>query len=366
VDVSLPFNGEVIVVGPSLESHGGIASVNRTLSEANFFGLGADGLDVQLRTSTRDGSIFSRTAYALGNLVRFAIARRRSPWTLHAHMAFQGSFWRKAAYGWVTHARGGRVIYHIHPCDFWDYYEQGGQLRRAAIRATLTRANAVIVITNSMKEKLGRIAPDVPRFVVRNPINLDRTSEPAPRDPATIVFLGWLVPNKGVFELVDAVARLRETIPALKLVFAGSKDDGRLRAHVVRSGLSDVVEFPGWLEPNRVVALLGRATVFALPSYSEGVPMAMLEALACGTPIVATRVGGIPEILQNERHGLLIAPRDVEGLTAALIRLLQDRELRERMSLANREAARAFDVGGTATALRSIYRTVLFPERAAS
>jgi glycosyltransferase involved in cell wall biosynthesis len=143
------------------------------------------------------------------------------------------------------------------------------------------------------------------------------------------------------------------------LVFAGSKDDGRLRAYVLRSGLSDIVEFPGWLDPDRVSSLLVRSTVFALPSYSEGLPMAVLEALACGTPIVATKVGGIPEILEDGRHALLISPHDVDALTAALSRLLDDAELRERMSIVNREAAKAFDVSVTATRLRSIYRVVL-------
>jgi glycosyltransferase involved in cell wall biosynthesis len=287
-------------------------------------------------------------------------------WILHAHMAFQGSFWRKAAYGWVARARGGKVIYQIHPSAFWDYYARGGLLRRAAIRGTLTRANTLIAISNNMKDKLGHIAPRVSRFVVPNPIDLNQIPEAVPRDPATIIFLGWLVPNKGVFELVDAAVRVRRNFPDVRLVFAGSKDNGRLREHAQASGLGDSVEFPGWLTPDKVAALLTRATVMALPSYSEGVPMAILEALACGTPIIATTVGGIPEVLEHERHALLIAPRDVDALTAALLRVLSDAELRERMSENNRKAAAAFDANAVAAKLRSIYQTTVTSERVAS
>jgi glycosyltransferase involved in cell wall biosynthesis len=355
--------GEVVVVGPSLASHGGIASVNRALLEADFFGAGDDGLGVRFHSSTRDGSVLSRAGYALRQLIRFTIAPHRTAWVLHAHMAFQGSFWRKAAYGWIARARGGRTIYHIHPTAFLDFYEKGGPLRRAAIHATLSRADALVAITSHMKERLGQIVPHVPRFLVPNPVNLDRVPAPVQRDPATIVFLGWLVQNKGVFELVEAFVRVRVHVPSAKLVFAGSKDDGRLRANVARHGVSDAVEFPGWLGPDEVVALLARATVFVLPSHTEGFPMAILEALACGTPIVATRVGGIPEILEHERHALLVAPRDVEGLTAALGRILQDGELRQRMSRANREAAMAFDVGVASASLRSIYSAVFGSQR---
>lgn len=366
VDASRPINGSVVVVGPSLDSHGGIASVNRTLYDAHFFGRGSDGLDVTLHPSTRDGSLVGRAGYAIGRIARFAFASHNEPWTVHAHMAFQGSFWRKAAYGWVARARGGRVIYHIHPSAFWDYYEQGGRVRQTAIRATLRRADAVIVITDSMKDKLGAIIPDVSRFIVPNPIDLSRPQIDSARDPATIAFLGWLVPNKGVFELVDAVARLKDSIPDLRLIFAGSKDDGRLRDYVAQAGLKSAVDFPGWLKPDEVSALLRRATVLALPSYSEGVPMAILEALGSGTPIVATRVGGIPEILDHERHALLIPPRDVSQLAAALFRLINDGDLRERMSRNNRAAAKSFDVRRVAAALRSIYRTTLTPEPPAS
>jgi len=361
---SRPIAADVVVVGPSLDSHGGITSVNRTLSDAGFFADSRDGLLVELRPSTRDGTTLAKTTFALRHIARFAIARRTRSWLLHAHMAFQASFWRKSAYGWIARRRGGRVIYHIHPCAFWDFYVHGGWLRRLAIRATLARADAVIVLTGHMKEKIRRIAPHVPLFVVPNPIDLGRAPSPVPREPATIVFLGWLVPNKGVFELVDAISRVRERIPEVKAVFAGSKDDGTLRKHVARSGLTDAISFPGWLSPEAVAALLARATVLALPSYSEGVPMSILEALACGTPIVATSVGGIPEILTNERNALLIRPRDVEALNQALLRLLSDGELRARMSIANRDAARSFEVGAVAASLRGIYRSILFADRA--
>ena len=274
-------------------------------------------------------------------------------------MAFRGSFWRKAAYGWLTKWRGGRVVYQIHPTAFWDFYQNGNRVQKVAIRATLRRADELIAITENMREKLARIAPSVPISILTNPVELRSHVRKEVREPATVAFVGWLVPEKGVFELVDAVARLRAQFPDIQLVLAGSKDDGRLREHVIRTGIAGIVHFPGWLSAADVTALLDRATVLALPSYSEGLPMAILEALASGTPIVASTVGGIPEVLVHERNALLIPPKDVDALTDALARLLGDTSAREKMSAANREAARAFEVTGVVASMRTVYRRVL-------
>lgn len=346
-------------VGPHVDSHGGVAAAIRLLS----FGCRSqsDGRTLQLEVfpSTVDGSKSRRLFYAIRRVVKFCITSRTAAWGIHAHAGAHGAFWRKAAYGWITALRGGKVIYQIHPSAFWDYYNDGGVVRRAIIRSTLRKADALIAITREMYERLEAIAPGVPRYLLPNPVDLSTVPQPVSRDAATVAYVGWLVRNKGVFELVDAVAAMRASRESLRLVFAGSKDDGALRSYVRERGLQDVTTFTGWLTPAGVLELLTRTTLLALPSYTEGLPMTVLEALACGTPIVTTPVGGIPEILVDRRNALFVPPRDVRALAHAIEELLDDPRKREAMSEANRTEALKFDLHYVAARLTSIYDDVM-------
>src|SRR5204862_8253047 len=121
---------------------------------------------------------------------------RGPPWVPHAHVACQGRFWRKAMYALLARWKGGGVIFQIHPTAFWDFYVEGGPLRKWAIERSLRRADALIVISASVKAHLENIAPGVPLYLLPNPVDLAAMPQPGLRDPATIAFVGWRVPQK--------------------------------------------------------------------------------------------------------------------------------------------------------------------------
>ena len=137
-------------------------------------------------------------------------------------------------------------------------------------------------------------------------------------DAALIVFTGWISPSKGLADLLDAVIQLAPTHRTLRLVCLGS---GSYRDELERkaqsAGVEQQVRFPGPSSPSEVARWLAAASVFCLPSHAEGLPNAVIEALACGRPVVATRVGGIPELI-DAGSGLLVPPRNSEALAAAL------------------------------------------------
>jgi glycosyltransferase involved in cell wall biosynthesis len=156
------------------------------------------------------------------------------------------------------------------------------------------------------------------------------------RVPGRIAFVGRLEEAKGVLELLDAVAILRETHPGVLLELAGEGDVDAIarRAHAL--GIGERVLVHGWCEPAARSRLLARASVFALPSHAEGSPMSLLEAMAAGCAVVATRVGGIPDAVRDGRDGLLVPPRDARALAIALARLLDDPGLAARLGAAAR------------------------------
>jgi glycosyltransferase involved in cell wall biosynthesis len=159
--------------------------------------------------------------------------------------------------------------------------------------------------------------------------------------PPTVVFVGRLLPVKGVDVLLTAFARLRERLPAAQLCLIGEGElRGTLEARVAELGIADGVSFAGQLAPPAVRERLARASLFVLPSRSEGLPMALLEAMAAGLPAVASAVGGIPEVLTPD-CGRLVPPEDPAALAEALMALLQAPG-RQAMGEAARQRAAAF------------------------
>lgn len=156
------------------------------------------------------------------------------------------------------------------------------------------------------------------RAAARARLGLDAESE-------VVVFVGWLAPTKGLRELVDAVIRLAAAHPRLQLFCIGEGAlQSELEARALNAGLADRIHFLGRRTSLEVASWLAAADVFCLPSYAEGCPNAVIEALACGRPVVATNVGGIPELVDSE-SGILVAPQDSEALAQALSEALSRR-----------------------------------------
>jgi len=154
------------------------------------------------------------------------------------------------------------------------------------------------------------------------------------RDGREIVFLymGWLIRAKGVEDLLEAAARLAARGAPFHLVICGG---GPLRDALnhtcLRLGLTDRVEFRGWVYNEEKPAELMAADVIVLPSYSEGLPNSLLEGMACGLAVISTPVGGIPSLVTPSEGGLLVAPGDLEGLADAMETLAMDRPLAQAM-----------------------------------
>lgn len=158
-----------------------------------------------------------------------------------------------------------------------------------------------------------------------------------PRRPPTVLYVGRLRTRKAVAVLLEAFLEVRRRLPEARLVVVG---DGEQRPALEKRkrqlGFGDEVQLTGGLPREAIVGFYARADVYCLPSLYEGFPVAILEAMAAGLPVVATTVSGIPEAVLPERTGLLVEPEDVAGLAEALIRLLGDPALARAYGAAGR------------------------------
>jgi glycosyltransferase involved in cell wall biosynthesis len=203
---------------------------------------------------------------------------------------------------------------------------------RAVLRRVLPRADGVVAVSRSLAESVERIGVDAERVhVVANGVDAElfavRDREEArralglPAKRPMVLFVGRIEPQKGVGELVDAFERVRARVPGAMLALVGdgvSARDVRGRA----AAWGDALVVPGPRPHEEVARWLAACDVFTLPSHGEGMPNVVLEALACGRPAVATRVGGIPEVLSDARAGMLVPPCDAAALADALVAAL--------------------------------------------
>jgi glycosyltransferase involved in cell wall biosynthesis len=154
-----------------------------------------------------------------------------------------------------------------------------------------------------------------------------------------VLFLGTVVERKGVADLLRAWPTVMEAVPDAQLVIAGGGNLEMARNLAQRLGIEGSVRIEGWVEGEAKDRLLRGASVFVLPSHVEALPMALLEALAAGLPVVATRVGGIPSAVTDERQGILVDACDSSAIAGALAALLLDPSRRKAMGRAARERA---------------------------
>ena len=176
-----------------------------------------------------------------------------------------------------------------------------------------------------------------------------------------IAFVGQLAPVKGCFILLEAVERLVRGGRKLRLRFAGGGPlRGALSAEIEKRGLSAQVRLEGPLNPPAVVALYRQTDIFALASFAEGVPVVLMEAMAMQIPCVATRITGIPELIRDGLDGLLVTASSAEEMAAAIARLMDDSDLRQRLGeSARRQVMERYDLNRNTAAQAEVFRRYL-------
>ncbi|GAA5110967.1 glycosyltransferase family 4 protein [Pseudonocardia adelaidensis] len=354
--------GRVLWVSTSTSTRGGIASYVRTIRDTPLWTR----WQIRHIATHRDGGAARKIgtfASAVPRYVQTLLTSR--PDLIHLHMSSHGSFVRKAVLFWIARAFGIPVIVHVHGSRFDEFHAALPAPLRRGVRGVLTHAVAVLTLGERWATRIRRIAPRSRVEVVPNSVVVPPAPPPRTSDELNAVFLGAVGERKGAFCLLEAWAKLAAewdgAVPAL-LTLAGDGDVGEARKLSMKLGIERSVRVRDWLPAPEAAALLASADVFVLPSRHEGQPMAVLEAMASGVCVVASDVGGIPELVEHGRSGLLVPPDDVDSLGAALRAVLGDRALRERLGGAARERVlTAFDADVVWRQLDALYREVTEP-----
>lgn len=249
------------------------------------------------------------------------------------------------------------VIVHLHGGGFKDFYDASSSWSKYYIRLVLNMANSIVVLSNYWCKYIQSLTM-TPLKIINNFV-LDSFREDrmaSERHQWNILFLGMLDKSKGVYDLLEVFSKMNHRFPEARLVCGGDGEIDKVRNTVAELGANDIIELPGWVSGTQKDALMHRCGIFVLPSYKEGLPMSIIEAMSHSMAVVSTRVGGIPELV-DDSNGFLITPGSQKELSAALIKLLEkDEQTIEIMGTASRKKyLQSFTPEACLSEMRSLY-----------
>lgn len=347
---------KILEIGPSETlARGGMAEVIRGIRESPYLG---QEFEIDSFPSYIDGSLPVRLLYSLWGYLRFLTCYRKYD-LFHIHTAERGSTFRKNFYLRAVKRAGKRAVVHVHGAEYLRFYDGLAPRKKRIVDGFFRRADLVLALSDGWRRELER------RFPMRACRTLYNGVDPAKLQPAvsnpaehrcSFLMLGRLGRRKGSYDLIAAAELALRRNPALKLCLAGDGEVEQVRALVREKGLEGNIEVPGWIDGAEKLRRLRDAATVVLPSYHEGLPMAILEAMAAGKAIISTTVGAIPEVVGAE-NGILVEPGDIPALAEALLRCSSDGEALARMSASNRKRAQeVFSIRRTHEALAECYR----------
>lgn len=331
---------KVLMIGNHPSAKGGITSVISQLLEHDWI---ADGIDMTfiptyIETNNIKKSVFFVTAY-IKVLKRLLFQK---PDIVHMHMSYKGSFRRKQMIHQLCQRFGVKDVIHLHGSEFQKWYNECDENLQRKIRTLLRESAAVIVLGEKWNQIVKEIEADTNTIVVGNTVHIPSVQVELGPEQKQILFLGVLIQRKGVSDLLDAVHLLVHSDKAdcMHFVIAGSgEEESALKKKCSQLGIESYVTFAGWTDSEKKQELLSESQLLVLPSYNEGLPIAVLEAISYGMPVVATDVGDISAAVKDGENGFLVQPGDISALADRISKVFEDDEEYKKMCRASRELA---------------------------
>lgn len=324
---------KVCMVVPNKMVKGGIAAVVNGYRGSQL----EKDYEITYVESYKDGSKFDKLLKGICSYFHFAkILLFNKPDIVHIHSSFGPSFYRKMPFIYMASVCRIPIVNHIHGADFDEFYVNASESKKKKVKKIYEKCSVLIALSEEWKECLSQIVSPSKISIVENYsiLHEDALKQRLERKCNNIVlFLGELGKRKGCYDIPEVIAQVKKSIPDVRFVLAGAGDEvdeKAIKKLIDEENVSDNVEFPGWVRGDMKDKLLREADVFFLPSYNEGMPMSVLDAMGYGMPVVSTNVGGIPKIVHNGENGYCCKPGDVNTMSLMIIKLLMNQRIREK------------------------------------
>ena len=323
---------KIYMVGPSLNSKGGMASVlyiyNKYYKDALNLGF--------IPTYSGEQRMKDIVYFACAIIRIFCICLFDKKACFHIHVSSGGSYIRKSMIARMCMWFGNKVVLHIHAGDFHDYLENRSISGKKKMIRFLGSIDKIVVLSDSWYQYITKyVSPERVEIIGNPAVTLEEGQAGGDKPDVHILFAGNICKRKGVYDLIEAVKCLQHR--NIKVNIYGDGDVRDLKEVIRESNLEDIVSIRGWVPYACIGNIYNGMDIFVLPSYMEGLPMSILEAMGKGIPVISTNIGGIPEAVLQGQNGFIVEPGDIKGLAEKLELLICNEKLRLSMGKKSRE-----------------------------
>ena len=311
----------ILLVSTSPSGKGGVASVVKTLLNSSL----KEDHNFKHLTSHRDASKHIKLFSQICAYVSYPfLLKRNSIDIVHIHGSMKSSFFRKSYFLILGKLLGKKVIYHMHCAKIDEYFAARGYLKKKIVMWLMDRYDLIIALSSYWEEVLMQYTK-TPIRILYNPVlppngMFDGSLINEKKD---VLFLGEVCDRKGVHDLLKVAQIVGGNNSGIKFHIGGNGDLAKYKKMAEDLSLENVV-WHGWVSGQDVDHLYEKSRLLFLPSYNEGLPMSILEAIAMGYPVVSTTVGGIPDSVIDGYNGFIHAPGDIQGFAQSILSICTD------------------------------------------
>lgn len=349
----------VLMLGPALSVKGGITTVEQFYLEAWDSALG---YDLRHIGTFVDGSKFLKFLTFIKALAEFCYQLLVwKPNILHIHFSWKASFYRKSFFVILAKLFQIKIILHCHASRFHVFYEEANKPTRNFIHWVLNSSDRILVVSRQWLNYFSKLPIETPVQILYNPVVCPTKIQDSVRGVPIILSLGRLGERKGTYDILAAIPLVLKKFPNAEFWLGGDGEIDKVQSILSDKSWIDRVRILGWVSAQEKERVLQEATIFLLPSYNEGLPLAILEAMAYGLPVISTPVGGIPEAVLDNETGFLVQPGNSGDIAEKIELLLSNSELCQKVGFnARRYVMEKFEVNVILQQLVSIYESLFY------
>lgn len=320
------------MIGNDYSVKGGISSVIKQIMETDWE---KEKISIKLIPTYIEDTFVKRVLFYFKSYIRIRKEiKYNKPNVVHIHMSYKGSFFRKYFISKICFRNNIPIITHLHGSEFKKWYDSCGVIMKLKINKFLKVSDLVIVLGEKWDKCIKEIEPRTQTIILPNAINIPKDIVQL-KNKFKILFMGVLIKRKGVDDLLRAIQIIKASNEGIdiEVIIAGEgSEEKKLKTLCDNMELSDIVKFVGWTTGTKKQELLKSCNLFILPSYNEGLPVAILEALSYGMPVISTDVGDISSVVIDRKTGFLIKPGDVNTLSKLVVNIYKDKDMYLYMS----------------------------------
>lgn len=350
-------NPRVLILGPSTSRYGGIAGVLRL----HFKVWNSNRYEYKHISVSVEGTKIEKAKIFFLAVMRFVIdVIRWRPDIVHIHFSEGTSFYRKSVFVLLSRLLNIITILHCHANNFQIFYETKSRIGQKFIMWIFSLSDSLVLISKYWCNYFETLCPSTKLALVNNPVVFPKLGNSRDKSKKIVLSLGRLEERKGTYDILEAAPLVVHEIPGVHFNLAGDGDVEEVKKSIEGNSWQKNISILGWVEGQEKESAFREASVFLLPSYHEGLPLALLEAMSYGLPIISCPVGGIPDAIEDAVSGVLIEPGNVSAMVSSLINLLNDKKYSSKLGRAARKQAQAkFEAQIVLDSLYDVYDSLI-------